>query len=357
MIRPHQIAVVFALLFALSCDSTTPTAAQAVSTEHVEAWEKLKERTETGKYFRRVEALDEYLKTDPPSKYLIEAKAMRKKYQRMAEKQVGFDAAIEAVKEAKLAAGQVEEVALWESGDIQDLRPVLVRSLVSDYRIHSWGKTLDLRYLPGRNGTLVEYTAAARLDPVRFRHSLRSALNRFGADLDENCISECLNDSLDRNLFKTLGGEIFLGMGRIDGVRLDKVAEAFWLEPDEELMGIKGRLYWDVFGRVPKDLYTTRMAVKDYGDDKALKAFRDVHNKMKGPSDRTMLRHYRFWTREAGFTQTLEGKIEFKLIDVYVGFWLRRLHDGTEPVVMKWVNKALETYEPEFLAEFEKKAE
>jgi hypothetical protein len=178
---------------------------------------------------------------------------------------------------------------------------------------------------------------------------LNRLFGQFGGELEESCVAGCLNDAIDRKLFDVISGELFLGLGKLDGQRLNTIAEAFWMDPDEKLLGVPGKDYYAAFSRVPRDLYVTRRAIAEYGDEKALAAYRTVREKSRGPHDRNIIRHYRMWTRESGLNEVLEGTIEYRIIDTYIGFWLRRMYDETEPVVMKWVNKTLETYDPEFL--------
>ena len=156
--------------------------------------------------------------------------------------------------------------------------------------------------------------------------------------------SSCKQFTYDELAKLYLGKPLYKGLARLD-VEAVKQLSGFLLDldPMQRVMGggaTVGEVYV-AFSPAAKDFLTTHAALKKYGEKKALERYRQAL-KVRGAGEpkgaqRDMVDFYYTFSEELSLQQMDYGH-------TLVGFWLRRMDDGSAPVILEFIKGAEARY-------------
>lgn len=355
----YVIAVALAAILVAGCDG--PTLKPSISPAQQQRWDELQAELERSSLRSRVELFEEYVEDENAHpKFVSEARAQLVLLDEEIRRIEALRAARDGMWNTYDSAVTDDRSRAFDEGDLELVLQILASHLATTYRNLL---TNDLFPDGGRDvvstrGPIIDINSPARLDLRSSRVALRKALNSYGgAKLENDCQERCLNTAVNSVLSEKLGGSFFQGAGRIDAALFDRVAGAVWMEPDEKIFGIPAQNYYDVLRKVPRDLMTVRKAIERYDEAKSTRIYRALRAEHTEPFSREIWKFYFFTPRQNGMLQDLEKEVDPTRLHIHYGFWHRRIYDRSEPVVVKWLEKTLETYDPEFHAEVTRDSE
>lgn len=259
---------------------------------------------------------------------------------------------------AQRAAEKAAEPALAErflKGSVPDLgAEVLYRALKWSDRAEA-GPNYKPATLTLIDGVAKTYEQPHRLGLGAMRSHLESLSDRRapkdavakprvvnGVEIQGNAINAALKTRLKGNLFASDAP------AKLNLKVLKKLLDAAWIAPDDALLGVTAR---DVYRVVQPGVTALAMIYKvmrdDLGKPKVLKAYRKAlkdHPDKGKAYNRDMMAFYRAFPKTHGIAEKA-GVGDYYGAYVMSGFWMRRMHDGTDTLLASFMRRGLKTYD------------
>ena len=154
------------------------------------------------------------------------------------------------------------------------------------------------------------------------------------------CPIECERQALNKLAEPLTAGLFYKADGTIDGQIFKTLVDKLWVEPADDVLGIPAAKVYEVFQPVMRDYALVYKAIGEVGVDATkgefTAALAEDPTKMT-----TFYRRYVNMNDVAGKTG-LEKSVR---LGIAAGFWMRRLDDGTAPVVEETLKRLLLSYD------------
>ncbi len=180
----------------------------------------------------------------------------------------------------------------------------------------------------------------------------RSMLRLFPASFPASCADRfpspaCVNQSLNTLTQRRLGAPLYRAEGQLNPDAIQALIKAGFPQPDAPLLGARAREVFQahrptvaLFARVYLAL------LKTPGRDAARKAYLAA---LKQAPER-MPEHYRSVVDKHQLTQRISGSSP-SATEMTVGFWLRRMGDGTDELLASSLKQLIQDYDPPLYTE------
>lgn len=143
--------------------------------------------------------------------------------------------------------------------------------------------------------------------------------------------------------------DVFKGDGALDPKALKNTIDALYIKPDASLLGVQAKDVYPVVRPIVYEWVMTHKAIRTLGKDEVLAEFEA--EKAKGES---LVPFYKDFATKKNLGM-LAGLDSNRSHFALAGFWMRRLADGSEPVLDAALKIMLKDYDQELLDESMKK--
>ena len=151
-------------------------------------------------------------------------------------------------------------------------------------------------------------------------------------------------DALSTLLATALGRRLYVSEARVDKKALASLLTALWTAPDAPFLGVPAREVYAGSRELVRDAARVYAALRDGpGKAAALKEYKAALARHVAP----MQSFYRSFAEAHGLAAAA-APVNAGDLTYYTGFWLRRMADGTDADLYKFVTKVLAAYDPEF---------
>jgi hypothetical protein len=367
--NPRQIALALALTSStlIACDSkpkapeppqTNAARATAETTAPQEAddpveqvtWEQIRAAMKDTNLdaLQRVERLDAFIQTNPGHPQLKRAAALRKKYDRQADRiraQLARDtASIEHADERAAAAKKIVD-----GGVVDLLGPLAYQSHTHTYSDRKKPTPKDYTpvsiALPTYETRSYDKPRYLGMGTLRLSASELVSARLPDIEVDEGCAyEECQRLRINALLSARLGGALLPEPAKVDPERLGALLTTLSkVDPKTPILGTNAQALYEANRHSIAHYMRVRAVLSKLGDAKVRKAYAAALS--SDPDD--MLTFYQDFTRTHDVTAATG--LEPILADapyVPVGFWMRRLADGTADAIFSSGLALLATFDP-----------
>lgn len=235
------------------------------------------------------------------------------------------------------------------SSDASKVREVVVWELLQRSGLES-GELTPHAVVYGREPALTKRPLYLNLGGLR-----GAALYAAAAKLEvpNVCGTECRVPIYNTIAKGVAGNDVFKEPGVIDPLALKSLLDALYVEPDKSLLGATAKDIYPLLRPIVYEFVMTQRAIRVLGKEKSLGEFNAAMAKT-ATDKRAMLNFYKDFATQnnLGMLAGLEANRSHAQI---TGFWLRRLADGSEPVLDVFFKKMLKDYDQPLLDESTRK--
>jgi len=172
------------------------------------------------------------------------------------------------------------------------------------------------------------------------------------------CGSECRVPFINALAKPIAGGDVYKEAGVLDPQVLKKFLDTVYVKPDTELLGVKASDVYPLLRPIVFEFVMMQRAIRVLGKEKVLEEFNEAREAAgpdpEGGINNEMLTFYRRFANQnnLGMLAGLESDRSHFMLG---GFWMRRLADGTEPVLDAFFKVMLKDYDQKLLDESTRK--
>ncbi len=311
----------------------------------------------------RVRAMEKFLlEFSSKHKYSQDAKTLYKKLQADVKSEEEAQKKRAAKHNAQRKKDQAQRIKTLQEGPLTEIGAVLV------FQLASWaGKPNPKDPLQGVTLRLGQRQKVVGR-PVRYglgfaREALRSALKEDLPTLFDTKLEYTQGTNLGINtlLRKRLGGDLFSTQkpGALDPKAVQTMLQQFDLTPQSPFLGTTAAEVYEKYKAPVRQYALIHDAMTRYiGRKKVRKSYEEAaakHADGKGGTKYEMVDFYRTYAQENQIASRAGIRDDIWSTYVPVGFWMRRIADGSEPALATFLEKNLKTFDPEFYQKLREK--
>lgn len=235
--------------------------------------------------------------------------------------------------------------------DPSKLRGLLTYSVVRSSTPEPEGTEVGPYQLAVANDKTRDFNRAAGIGMRRLRSVfVQQARVHQGQDLATICRSECQQMALNAAFSKVAGGPLFAEDGSANPEPLQKLFTALYVEPDASLLGLQARDIYTLVRPAAREITGVYAGLKEIGFKDVSEAFDTALAENPEPEtgvNTGLLKFYKRYTNLEGVAQKA-GLEQDSSHWTAVGFWMRRIKEGTADVFASFANKTLKDYDPDW---------
>ncbi len=171
-----------------------------------------------------------------------------------------------------------------------------------------------------------------------------------GQDLATLCKIDCQRAALNAAFATAAGGPIFNEDGSPSVEALKKLFSALYVQPDAKLLGLEAKELYAMMRPAARDVSGIYAGLNAIGLKEVEASFKNAleeHPEPESAVNRGLLKFYKRYTNLEGVAD--KGGIESESSHwTLVSFWIRRIDDGSAPVLASFMNKFFKDYDPEW---------
>lgn len=157
-----------------------------------------------------------------------------------------------------------------------------------------------------------------------------------------DCEVACQNAHLNKAFEPVTQLQLFKDDANLDGAALQKLIDAFWVGPQDTVLGISGATLYQVFRPVVHEYAHVLKALKAMGDAPTTEFKAELAT--AGDDPKVMPTFYKRFVNMNDIAGK-SGLEKSSRLAIASGFWMRRMADGTAPVLEDALRKTLDAYD------------
>lgn len=250
---------------------------------------------------------------------------------------------------SEMAALSSDDVAaIVKSKDAAKLRDVLVwRGISQSSQDKSGEPNEKLFALAKAEGKPFEFTHPLRIGFGR-THGIAVRLGELAVDSPAKgpCGSECQAKRVNALLNPITQKDLLTADGVADAEALQKILDALAIEPTDKILGVDAAALYPVIKPSVEANARIYAVMKSLGKEKVVAEFEAAKKANPEPAsgkNQGMLKFYRSFDGDHDITGTANVRISQSHINV--GFWVRRMADGTDTLLEKFLMAHLQKFD------------